>query len=116
MKRFFGFASMLALLSAHAFARNTKPQTVIIPEAVQVGSNQLAAGTYMLAWTASTGSEGEVTLTRGGKNVITFAAKAVVEKTNPGVDTFTNGGVKTLTAINLNNLSLQVDGAPHPGQ
>jgi hypothetical protein len=48
--------------------------------------------------------------------VITFAAKAVEEKTNPGVDTFTNGGVETLTAINLNNLSLQVDGAPHPGQ
>ncbi len=53
MKRLVGFASMLVLLAAHVFGNSKKPQTVIIPEAVQVGSRQLPAGSYKLAWTGS---------------------------------------------------------------
>jgi hypothetical protein len=109
------FASMLVLFVAPAFGAGNKPQTVIIPEKVQVGSTQLAAGTYKLAFTG-TGSDVQVTLTQAGKTVITFAAKVVEQKNNPGVDLNTNAGVTTLEAINLDKVSLQLEGAPHPGQ
>jgi len=115
MKRLVGFASMLVLLAAPAFGSSNKPQTVIIPQNVQVGSSKLPAGTYKLAWTGS-GSDVQVTLTREGKTVITFAAKVVEQKNNPGVDVNTIAGVTTLKAINLDKVSLELEGAPHPGQ
>jgi hypothetical protein len=115
MNRLAAFASMLVLFVASAFGVGNKPQTVIIPENVQVGSTQLAAGTYKLAFTG-TGSDVQVTLAQAGKTVLTFAAKAVEQKNNPGVDLITNAGVTTLEAINLDKVSLQLEGAPHPGQ
>jgi hypothetical protein len=115
MSRLAAFASMLVLLAAPAFGAGNKPQTVIIPQAVQVGSTQLPAGTYKLAFTG-TGSDVQVTLTQAGKTLLTFAAKAVEQKNNPGVDLITNAGVTTLEAINLDKVSLQLEGAPHPGQ
>ena len=115
MNRLTVFASMLVLFAAPVFGAGNKPQTVIIPENVQVGSTQLAAGTYKLAFTG-TGSDVQVILTQAGKTVLTFAAKAVEQKNNPGVDLITNAGVTTLEAINLDKVSLQLEGAPHPGQ
>jgi hypothetical protein len=109
------FASMLVLFAAPAFGAGNKPQTVIIPENVQVGSTQLAAGNYRLAFTG-TGSDVQVTLTQAGKTVLTFAAKVVEQRNNPGVDLNTNAGVTTLESINLDMVSLQVKGAPRPGQ
>jgi hypothetical protein len=114
MKRFFGFALLLVLSAAPAFGSSKKPQTVIIPETVQVGSTQLPAGTYKLAWTGSE-SDVQVTLAQAGKTVITFAAKTVEQKNNPGVDLNTNAGVVSLERIHLDNVSLQLEGAPHPG-
>ena len=116
MKRLVGFASVLVLLAAPALASSKKPQTVIIPQAVQVGSTQLPAGTYKLAWTGSAGSDVQVTLTQSGKTVLTFAAKAIEQKNNPGVDVNTIAGVTTLKAINLDKVSLELEGASHPGQ
>ena len=109
------FASMLVLFAAPAFGAGNKPQTVIIPENVQVGSTQLAAGNHRLAFTG-TGSDVQVTLTQAGKTVLTFAAKVVEQRNNPGVDLNTNAGVTTLESINLDMVSLQVKGAPRPGQ
>ena len=116
MKRLNGFASILVLLAAPAFGSSKKPQTVIIPQTVQVGSTQLPAGTYKLAWTGSAGSDVQVTLTQAGKTVLTFAAKAVEQKSNPGVDLDTNAWITTLESINLETVSLHVEGASHPGQ
>jgi hypothetical protein len=116
MKRFASFASMLVLAAAPVFAAGPKPQTVIIPDNVQVGSTQLLAGTYKLAYTG-TGADVQVTLTEGKKTILTFAAKAVEQKNlNPGVDVITNAGVTSLEAINLDKVSLQLVNAPHPGQ
>jgi len=115
MNRFAAFAAMLVLFAAPAFGAGNKPQTVIIPENVQVGSTQLAAGTYKLAFTG-TGSDVQVTLTQAGKTVLTFAAKVVEQRNNPGVDLNTNAGITTLESINLDTVSLQVEGAPRPGQ
>jgi hypothetical protein len=114
MKRFFGFALLLVLFAAPAFG-SSKPQTVIIPETVQVGSTLLPAGTYKLVWTGSE-SDVQVTLAQAGKTVITFAAKTVEQKNNPGVDLNTNAGVVSLERIHLDHVSLQLEGAPHPGQ
>jgi hypothetical protein len=116
MKRLVGIASLLVLLAAPAFGSSKKPQTVIIPQAVEVGTTQLPAGTYKLAWTGSAGSDVQVTLTQDGKTVLTFAAKAVEQRNNPGLNLNTNAGVTTLESINLDKVSLQVEGAPHPGQ
>jgi hypothetical protein len=116
MKRFLGLASVLVLASAPLFAAANKPQTVIIPQNVAVGSTKLAAGSYKLAYTG-TGADVQVTLTQQGKTVATFAATAIDKKTdNPGVDIYTNAGVNNLEAIYLDKVSLQVVGAPHPGQ
>jgi hypothetical protein len=116
MNRLAAFASMLVLLAAPAFGKSTKTQTVVIPQSVQVGSTQLPAGTYKLAYTGS-GSDVQVTLTQARKMVLTFAAKAVEQTNNPAsVDVNTIAGVATLEAINLDKISLHVEDAPHPGQ
>jgi hypothetical protein len=116
MKRFIGFASMLVLAAAPAFAAGPKPQTVVIPENVQVGSTQLAAGTYKLEYTGAGPTVQVTLLTRTNKAVLTFAAKAVEQKNNPSLNTNTNAGVTSLEAINLDKVTLQVVDAPHPGQ
>jgi len=114
MKRFFGFALTLVLFAAPAFA-SKKPQTVTIPETVQVGSTQLPAGDYKLTRTGS-GSNVQVTLTQNEKAVVTFSARAVEGKNNPGVTTENQGGVVVLEAIQLNSVSLVLEGAPRSGQ
>jgi hypothetical protein len=116
MKRFVGLASMLVLAAAPAFAAGPKPQTVVIPESVQVGTTQLPAGTYKLEYTGA-GANVQVTLTQAKKTVLTFAAKAVERNNiNPGLDVITNAGVTSLEAINLDKVSLQVANAPRAGQ
>src|SRR5208282_2828066 len=90
MKRSFGFALMLVLFAAPAFAGN-KPTTVVIPGNVQVGSTQLSAGQYELTWTGS-GSKVQASLVQDKKTVVTFSAKMVEEKNNPGVETGRQGG------------------------
>jgi hypothetical protein len=117
MKRFISFASVLLLASAPLFAAaGNKPQTVIIPENVAVGSTKLPAGSYKLIY-SGTGTDVQVTLTQAGKTVATFAAKAVDKKTdNPGVGIYSDAGVANLQAIFLEKVSLEIVGAPHPGQ
>ena len=116
MKRLVGFASMLLLASAPLFAAGNKPQNVIIPENVAVGSTNVPAGAYKLAYTG-TGPEVQVTLTQKGKTVVTFAAKALDAKNaNPGVGIYTNSGVANLQTIFLEKVSFEVVGAPHAGQ
>lgn len=114
MKRFFGFVLTLVLLAAPAYAGKKAP-TVSLPWTVQVGSTQVSAGTYQLAWTGS-GSIVQVTLTQDGKTVATFAAKAVAGKYNPGVEINKTGGVTILDTIYLNDVSLILESVKHPRQ
>jgi len=114
MKRSFGFALMLVLFAVPAFAGNKAP-TVDIPQNVQVGSTQLPAGQYQLTWTGS-GSEVQATLVQDKKTVVTFSAKMVERKNNPGVETDTHGGATILDAINTSKFSLILDGASQSGQ
>jgi hypothetical protein len=115
MKRFAGIVSVLVLFAAPMFGSSSKkPQTVVIPEAVQVGSTKLPAGTYKLAWTG-TGQEVQATLTLAGKTVVTFAAKAIETKNgHPGVDVYTHAGVASLKAILLDKVNLEIESTQQP--
>jgi hypothetical protein len=114
MKCSFGFALMLVLFAVPAFAGN-KPTTVVIPGNVQVGSTQLPAGQYELTWTGS-GSKVQAMLLQNQKTVITFSAKIVEGKNDPGVETDTQGGSAILDVIRTSKFSLILDGAPQSGQ
>jgi hypothetical protein len=112
MKRFAGVVSVLVLFAAPMFGSSKKPQNVVIPEKVQIGSTQLPAGNYKLAWTGD-GPTVQATLsTRDGKTVVTFTAKATEAKNgNTAVSVKTDGGVSKLKTIFLNDLSLQIESA-----
>ena len=114
MKQSFHFALMLALLTAPAFA-GQKSQTVTIPENVVVGTTQVVAGDYKLTYTGA-GPDVQVTLSQIKKAPITFSAKTVAGKFTPGVLTETQGKVVALESIQLKDINLVVDTAPHAGQ
>jgi len=115
MKRFFGFALLLVLFSVPAFAARNS-QTVNLSENVKVGSTQIPAGTYKVTWTGS-GSDAQVTLAQGGKTFVTVPAKVVEEKHNlSGFTVNTRDGVGVLETIELNNVSLVLEGSPTSGQ
>jgi hypothetical protein len=107
MKRLSSFAITLALLSVPAFASKNS-QTVTVPSAMKVGSAQLAPGDYDVTWTG-TGPDVQVTMTRNKKVVATLQAKLVQESTYNGVETDSQGGVDTLHAIHMKNMTLIVE-------
>lgn len=114
MKRFLGYAAVLALLSAPAFAaKNSENITITSP--VTVGSTQVPAASYKVTWTAI-GTNSQVTLTHG-KSVITLPAKVVDQKNNmSSVLTQTKDGSTILEGINLNNVTVTFTSAPSSGQ
>jgi hypothetical protein len=114
MKRFFGFALLLVLFAAPAFA-GSKTQKVTIGTPVQVGSTKVASGEYDISWTG-TGSSVQVTLAKNNKTVITFPATAVAGDSMPGMETSEHGGVATLQVLHLNKISFTVAGTPQSGQ
>jgi len=114
MKRFFGFALLLVLISAPAFAKNS--QTVNIPETIKVGATQVTAGDYKVAWTG-TGPAVQVVVSRDGKTVATADAKMVDEKHGyTAVTTVRKDGVDVLETIILGNKTLVFVSAPTTGQ
>jgi len=109
MKRSLGFAMMLTLLSAPAFAGKNS-QTVNIPEPMKAGTTQLAAGDYNVTWTG-TGPNIQVTFTQNRKVLATVPAQLVVESNkNEGLNTDTRGTVETLESIRMRNVTLVFDG------
>ncbi|MGA2217247.1 MAG: hypothetical protein ABSG51_04125 [Terracidiphilus sp.] len=114
MKKFLGLAFVLVLASAPAFAGKKNP-TVTIPQTVQVGSTKLPAGDYKLVITGSEPNV-QVTLTQNQKPVVTFSAKAVEGKSNPGIATDSASGSVILQSILLDHLTLVLDSAPRSGQ
>ncbi len=114
MKRYFGFALMLAMIAAPAFA-GKKAQTLVISEKVMVGAKALPVGTYKVTY-EGTGATVQVTVSKDEKPVVTFPAKAVAGKNATGVTTDTRGGVPTLLSIQLSDVSLQLQGTTQSGQ
>ena len=114
MKRFLGYAAMLALLSVPAFAAKNS-ENITISQPVTVGTTQVPAASYKVTWT-NTGSNAQVTLTHG-KSVITLPAKIVEQKNNlSSVLTQTKDGANILEGINLSNVTVTFTSAPSSGQ
>jgi hypothetical protein len=114
MKRFFGYAAMLALLSVPAFAAKNS-ESITISEPVTVGTTQLPAADYRVTWTG-TGSTAQVTLAHG-KSTITLPAKLVEQKNNQSsVLTESKGGSNILEGLNLSKVSLTFSASPASGQ
>jgi hypothetical protein len=115
MKRFFGFALMLALISVPAFAAKNS-QGLNLASSVKVGTTQLAAGDYKVSWTG-TGSAVQVTIEQKGKASVTVPAKLVDAKNGRvGVITNTVGGVDVLQTIQLKDANLVLTGATAQGE
>jgi hypothetical protein len=114
MKRFVGYAAILALLSAPAFAAKNS-STVTLAEPVTLGTTQLPAAEYHVTWTG-TGSTAQVTLA-SGKSTVTVPAKVVDQKNAvSSVLTSTKGGSTVLEGINLSKVTLVFTSSPNSGQ
>lgn len=118
MKRFFGFAFMLALFSIPAFAAKNS-QTVQLADTVSVAGTQLPAGEYKVSWTG-TGPTVQVTLKQTDvRNGATASCSAKLVQQNhdrPALAINSQGGVKTLESIDLSHVSLVLSGSPAAGQ
>lgn len=69
--KYLALLSTLALLTPiSALARNKNEHSVSIPDAVQVGSTHLQAGTYKVKWDGS-GPQVQVSFMQNGKTVAT---------------------------------------------
>lgn len=114
MKRFFGFAIMVALLSIPALAAKNS-DSITISDNVTVGSTLLPPATYKVTWT-NTGSDAQVTFVHG-KTTVTFPAKLADQKNGANsILTDTKSGTSVLQAIYLNKVTLTVAGTPASGQ
>jgi hypothetical protein len=114
MKRFLGYAAILALVSVPAFAAKNS-ENVTIAHDVTVGTTQLPAAQYKVTWTG-TGSNAQVTLAHG-KSVVTVPAKVTEQKNGMvSVQTDNKSGTLMLQGINLSNVSVEFTSAPASGQ
>lgn len=114
MKRVFGYALVLALAAAPAFAAKNS-QSVTLADAVKVGSTQIPAGDVKVTWTG-TGDNVQVTLVENGKTV-TVPAKLVQEKhDHKGYVVNRASGAEQLESIQLSNVSLQFESPTASGQ
>jgi len=115
MKRFFGYALILAFLSAPAFAAKNS-QSVHFVDPVMVGSTQLPAGEYKVTWTG-TGSNVQVAFEQNGKTDATVSAKLVEEKhDHAGFTIDSQSGKNVLEVLQLSKVSLVLGNAPSAGQ
>jgi len=115
MKRFFGYAIILTLLSVPAFAAKNS-QNITISSPVKVGNTQLPAGQYKVTWTG-TAPAVQVTIAAKGLGTVTVPAKEVDTKNGRvALQINSANGVSVLQAIQLDNLTLQIENASGSGE
>jgi len=114
MKRLFGYALMLTLIAAPAFAAKNS-QSVNFAAPVKLGTTNLPAGDYKVTWNG-TGDNVQVTIAENGKT-LTVPAKLVAEKhSHKGYVVTRQGGVDQLQTIQLSDISLQFENATASGR
>ena len=111
MKRLSGYALMLALAAAPAFAAKNS-QSLNLCNASQGGRRtKFLQATVKVTWTG-TGDSVQVTIAENGKR-ITVPAKLVEEKQrHKGYIVSREGGADQLQTIQLNDVSLQLRARP----
>jgi hypothetical protein len=115
MKRFFGYAMILALFSVPAFAAG-KSQNISFDTAVKVGTTQLPAGDYKLTW-AGAGPNVQITIAKRGTPAVTVPAHLVEQNhNNQAVVTDSATGANVLKSIELSHVTLVVENPPAQGQ
>jgi hypothetical protein len=111
LKRFIGYAAILALLSAPAFAAKNSGR-INLQTPVTVGTTKLPAAEYTVTW-SEIGSNAKVTLSHG-KTVVTVPAKVVEQKHDTtSIQTNEKGGTSILLGIDLKDVSVEF--APSKG-
>ena len=114
MKRLFGYALMVALTAAPAFAAKNS-QSLNLASPVKVGATELPAGDCKITWNG-TGDNVQVTIAENGKT-LTIPAKLVAEKhTHKGYIVSREGGSDQLQTIQFSEVSLQLEGAAASGR
>ena len=114
MKRLFGYALMLTLMAAPAFAAKNS-QSLNFASPVKVGTTEIPAGDCKITWNG-TGDNVQVTIAESGKT-LTVPAKLVAEKhTHKGYVVSRVAGTDQLQTIQLSNVSLQLEGATASGR
>ena len=114
MKRLIGYAAILALVSAPAFAAKNS-ENITIDHPITVGTTQLPAAEYKVTWN-ETGSNAQVTLTHG-KSVLTVPAKVVAHKNSVStIRTNHKDGATILVGIDLSKVSVEFTSSPSSGQ
>jgi hypothetical protein len=115
MKRLFGYALMLTLTAAPAFAAKNS-QSVNFAAPVKVGSTEIPAGDVKVTWNG-TGDNVQVTLAAQNGKTLTIPAKLVEEKhEHKGYIVNREGGADQLQTIQLSKVSLQLEGATASGR
>jgi hypothetical protein len=102
LPNYVAFLSILAVLApVSAFAREKNQHSVDIPDAVQVGGNQLEPGNYKLEW-QGTGPDVKVTFLRKGKLVATVPGTLKTNDSEVTQDAIQiDSANKTLTEIDF---------------
>ena len=104
MKRLLGVVVICAMFSTPLFAGKlfaTKGTTVNIPEAVIVGSTNIAAGEYKVSYEGA-GPTVKVTLVKSGSSPVILSAKLVEGKNNgPSVTLATVNGARILRQMDV---------------
>ena len=96
---------VVVLLSVSAWAGDKMKANIQINETVHIGSTELAPGEYTMTWTQS-GSNAEVTFSRGKKVIVTVPAQATQERSGyNGPAIRTEGVSNTLTGVDLPKVS-----------
>jgi hypothetical protein len=115
LKRFIGYAAILALVSAPAFAAKNS-DNITIDRPATVGTTQLPAAEYKVTWNA-TGSNAQVTLTHG-HTVFTLPARVIEHKNNNhAVRVDTKDGAVILMGLDLGKVSVDfTSSSPSSGQ
>jgi hypothetical protein len=118
MKRLFGFAVLISLLSLPAFAAKNE-QMVNFADTVTVGATKLPAGQYKISWTGTAPNVQVTIVQQDARHPVTATASAkLVDEKHSSIQ-FTTGdqaGVTTLQHLQLRSVSLDFTGSPASGQ
>ncbi|HEY2858157.1 MAG TPA: hypothetical protein VGJ21_07055 [Terracidiphilus sp.] len=118
MKRCFGFALLLSLLSIPAFAAKNE-QSVTFDNTVTVGSTKLPAGQYKVSWTGTAPNVQVTLVQKDARHPLAATASATLTDEKHGQVQFTTGdqsGVTTLKQLQLRSVSLVFTSSPASGQ
>ena len=108
MKRFFGYALIVAMFTIPAFAAKNSKKVTITSD-VRVGSTQLKAGSYQVTWTGE-GKEVQVTIAQKGGATVTVPATVVEAQNNHvGAVIATVDGASILKTILLDDRNLVLE-------